>query len=175
MADISDLSAPDSNGIVWKKLKSSSGKDFEVGYKHEDLQNKNALLEKQKKEGHYDASHANIDSAHENIAAINAAASSNSSNYGLVPVDWKVGDDKWIETDQASKNEGITRYKLYFNGHPNISSYTLEFTNTGGWSYHFIDSNEEKPEMYSIATIINGNHYLKYTSDYPTIRFFKKG
>ncbi|KAF9265173.1 hypothetical protein L218DRAFT_159772 [Marasmius fiardii PR-910] len=96
----------------------------------------------------------------------------NPEDHGWIPVNWTVGADNWIVTDPATVNEGISRYQLYFNGHPNVFDYTLEFTNTTGWSFHFLD---ETKDCYSCETLLNRDHYFKYSSDKPTIKYIKEG
>ncbi|KAF9262701.1 hypothetical protein L218DRAFT_960182, partial [Marasmius fiardii PR-910] len=100
------------------------------------------------------------------------AAAVNPEDHGWIPVNWKVGDAKWADADQATKDEGVSRYQLYYNGHPNVYDYTLEFTNTKGWSFHFLDDTKD---CYSCDTALNRDHYIKYNSKEPTIKFVKEG
>ncbi|KAI0820121.1 hypothetical protein BC628DRAFT_930669 [Trametes gibbosa] len=61
---------------------------------------------------------------------------------------------------------GISQYRLYYNGPPNIYSYTLDFENTANWRFYFKDASGD---IYEVGTWINGFHHLKYNSDQPTI------
>lgn len=178
MDNPNNTSVPDANGIVWRQLKSKDGKDFEIGWKHLDSQKPNAPGQPLINE--HDVVNAD-DIHHDNIVPVAAMMASdknlkvtvaNPEDHGWIPVNWPVGDDKWIDTDQSVKDEGISRYCLYFNGHPNVDSYTLEFTNTKGWSFHFIDDTKD---VYSIDTVWNSDHWLKYNSEQPTIKFVKEG
>lgn len=81
-----------------------------------------------------------------------------------IPVYWEVGNDTWKSTTGEVLGRGIRRYRLYPNGP--VYSYILEFTNTQGYSFTFWDESED---YYKVTTIINGNHYVKYNSDKPTI------
>lgn len=174
-----NLGVPDADGLVWKQLRTKGGKDFQVGWRHSDAK---ATFERQIKDGHPTRGLVKADDGHLDAGVTAAAteatslkaASTSPPDYGFVPVNWTVGNDDWIDTDQAVKDEGVKRYKLYFNGHPNVYSYTLEFTNTKGWSYHFIDD-AEKHDCYGVETWVNGDHWVKYNSDSPTIKFVKEG
>ncbi|KAF9256754.1 hypothetical protein L218DRAFT_175488 [Marasmius fiardii PR-910] len=158
MSKFTGFGPPDANGKVWKRMQSKGGKDFEFGCKESDL--------KQAIETYGTESDISIPAT----ATIQKAYAAD--NHGWVPVNWKVGDDKWIATDQAVEDEGISQYQLYFNGHPNVYDYTLEFTNTKGWSYHFIDDTQD---CYGCDTWRDCDHYIKYNSAQPTIKFVKQG
>ncbi|KAF9256076.1 hypothetical protein L218DRAFT_966646 [Marasmius fiardii PR-910] len=135
---------PDANGMVWKRMQSKGGKDFELGLKASDL--------KQAIEAHGIESDISIPAT----AAIQKAYAVNPDDLGWVPVNWT----------------GIEKYQLYFNGHPNIFDYTLEFKNTKGWSFHFLDDTQD---CYGCETIFNGKHQFKYNSAQPTTKFVKEG
>ncbi|KAF9256753.1 hypothetical protein L218DRAFT_966027 [Marasmius fiardii PR-910] len=149
MSKFTGFGPPDANGMVWKRMQSKGGKDFELGLKESDL--------KQAIEAHGTESDISIPAT----ATIQKAYAVNPDDLGWVPVNWTVGDDKWIYTDQAVQDEGIEKYQLYFNGHPNIFDYTLEFKNTKGWSFHFLDDTQD---CYGCETIFNGEHQFKYNS-----------
>ncbi|KAK4445465.1 hypothetical protein QBC34DRAFT_441682 [Podospora aff. communis PSN243] len=141
---------PDNNGIIWTTRKTKDGKDFLHGWKRPVEGTDLGLAQGVQREDN----------------PVDPEAD-NRENDDL-PV---VGDEKWIATDPAVQDQGISRYALYFNGHPNVYSYTLDFTNTKGWSFSFIDESGDK---YGVTTIQNGDHYLKYNSTAPTIKFVQR-
>ncbi|KAF9256631.1 hypothetical protein L218DRAFT_949839 [Marasmius fiardii PR-910] len=157
MSMFADFGPPDGNGLVWKRLKSNGGKDFEYGCRESDL--KRAIVEHEKRGEKAPAGIGSdlLDSA----AATTQKADAIPENLGWIPVVWKVGEPKWKETDQVVKDEGVSRYQLYYNGHPNVYDYTLEFTNTSGWDFTFLDDSRDS---YGIGTWLNG-----------TIEFVKEG
>ena len=79
-------------------------------------------------------------------------------------VRWPVGDISWKATDDASRLL-ISRYKLYTNNGL-LWDYKLEFTNTGGSDFDFMD---EAGDVYNVFAILDGDHYVRYNSEKPTI------
>ena len=189
MGIIDSLSAPDENGIVWRKLKSSSGKDFEVGNRLSDLvaavealksgtkaESNGAVPPKVADDSEQDLSSTTTANGTD-APATKATTATTTNEYSddasiriladnWTGVYWPVGDGKWKITSPAVQGIGISRYRLYYNGNPNLYDYTLDFTNTKGWGFNFKD---EGNEVYSVSTILNGDHWLKYNSDHPTI------
>ncbi|KAK6543025.1 hypothetical protein TWF694_006955 [Orbilia ellipsospora] len=151
MTDPTDgWSAPDANGIAWKKLKSKYGKDFEYGCKLADLRYPNT----------------NIQTNHDEMR-VQSGSTNDLIRLPWIDVNWPVNEnDRWERTSPEVASRGIMGYSLYFNGHPNVYDYTLDFRNTKGWAFHFKD---ETGDIYRVATWRNGIHYLKYNSRKPTI------
>ncbi|KAF9256736.1 hypothetical protein L218DRAFT_966013 [Marasmius fiardii PR-910] len=170
---LADFGPPDANGLVWKRMKSKGGKDFEFGLKESHLKEAiEAHATGKTPPGPPIASDIQVPAT----ATIQLkAAAANADDHGWIPVNWKVGEDKWIDADQATKDEGVSRHQLWKSGEfptSEIYAYRLIFTNTKGWSFHFLDDTQD---CYNCATIRNGNHYIKYNSDQPTIKFVKEG
>lgn len=87
---------------------------------------------------------------------------------GWVTVHWVVGTHEWISvTDLAVRATGITAYRLYYNGVPNIFDYTLEvFTTRSSVDYYFQD---EEPDTDKCWVASCGIDSIKYNSSKPTI------
>ena len=79
-------------------------------------------------------------------------------------VHWPVGSTNWKTTDDTSRLL-ISRYRLYANN-GFIWDYKLEFTNTGGSDFEFMD---ETGDVYNVFAILDGDHYVRYNSEMPTI------
>ncbi|KAF9262690.1 hypothetical protein L218DRAFT_1000569 [Marasmius fiardii PR-910] len=167
---LADFGPPDANGLVWKRCKSAGGKDFEFGLKESDL--------KQAIEAHATKSPSSPPIASDLQIPVTAAvqkAAADPEDQGWIPVNWKVGEAVWIDTDQATKDEGVSQYQLWKStAYPSSEfyAYMLWFTNTKGWCFHFLDDTHD---CYNCSTIRNGEHYIKYNSDEPTIKFVKEG
>ncbi|KAI0757517.1 hypothetical protein C8Q80DRAFT_1265426 [Daedaleopsis nitida] len=85
---------------------------------------------------------------------------------------WSVGDNKWVKTANTPAAEVcITQYKLYYNGCPNIFSYTLDFTVTSDGECSFMD---ETGDVYNVSIVYPGDHSVKYNSDKPTVVAVKR-
>ena len=82
-----------------------------------------------------------------------------------IAVDWPVGDDTWKDVDTGAK--GITRYKLHSNS-PSIWKYRLDFSNVRTGTFVFFD---ESGDGYKVATYQIGDHYVRYNSPRPTIKW----
>jgi hypothetical protein len=68
-------------------------------------------------------------------------------------------------TSPGAENIGIINgYVSHDRGM--IYSYRINFYNSKGWNFRFID---ESGDVYSITTIRNGWHYIDYNSDRPII------
>lgn len=80
------------------------------------------------------------------------------------------GWDEWKDTDQDVQNQiAITRYNLYKYGQGlTFYNYMLQITNTENWNFIFYDGTGDG---YHLSTWRNGNHYLRFNSDKPTIEF----
>ena len=88
------------------------------------------------------------------------------SDFGI-SVDWPVGDEAWKSTTHAVKaTAAITRYRLYET--TGLWSYRLEFTSTKTYDYAFFDATGDS---YSVSTYLNGDHYVRYNSNKPTILY----
>jgi hypothetical protein len=83
-----------------------------------------------------------------------------------ISVNWPVmGSDSWISTNEAvSSRAKITQYALY--AYDGTWKYKLWFTNTEHYNYFFYD---ETGDYYQVNTFRNGNHYVRYNSESPTI------
>jgi len=92
--------------------------------------------------------------------------------YGVIwlPVQGAYDDLPWIETTLDIQDQlGISRYKLTDAGDSaGIYRYQLNFTNTKGWGFAFMDGAEE---TYTCSTIVNGDHNVQYNSDRPHIMY----
>lgn len=82
-----------------------------------------------------------------------------------IAVDWPVGDDTWKDVDTGAK--GITRYKLHSNS-PSIWKYRLDFSNVRTGPFVFFD---ESGDGYKVSTYQIGDHYVRYNSPRPTIKW----
>ena len=81
-------------------------------------------------------------------------------------VNWPVGDDTWVPLNVFIQSiAGLTQYKLHSNG--GVYSYILWFTNTEHYDYFFVDQTEDS---YEVNTYRNGDHYVRYNSEDPTIQ-----
>jgi hypothetical protein len=94
------------------------------------------------------------------------AATRATSQAGRYPVYWPVGDQSWKTTPEVEHFVDISRYRLYRT--TGIYDYRLEFTNVRGWDFNFWD---QSGDLYTKSTLINGDHYIRYSSSSPTIRF----
>ncbi|KAH6640219.1 hypothetical protein F5144DRAFT_559679 [Chaetomium tenue] len=164
-----ELGVPDLNGMVWKQLKTKNGRDYHVGWRYSDAEAARALMAE---DGRPSPVLQNTDDDDHDVTgaarAANAREKVDCTKKGFVCVNWPVGDDKWIDASQAVKDIGCSRYKLYFNGHPNNYDYTLEFTNTTGWDFCFVDEDDPN-DCYHVGTFWNCDHWVKYNSKKPTI------
>lgn len=137
MGILEDFSSADKEGVVWRKVKASNGSDFEIGNRLEDI-----------------------------IQAVEDLKQRGQDNTGKIQqVDKEqqhLRDDTWTDASQAAKDIGISQWRLYFNGHPNLYSYTLDFKNTKAWSFDFEDACNM---VYTCSTVLNGEHYIKSNSD----------
>ncbi|KAJ1334050.1 hypothetical protein MN608_04049 [Microdochium nivale] len=170
MGILEDFGPVDQNGVVWRKAKTSRGKDFEVGNKLSDIVAAVEALKKRKKQPQPQLQQQQANAGAEGISNGLETEAEVEPEADWVGVYWPVGDDSWKQVSQAVRDIGISRYRLYFNGHPNAYSYTLYFTNTKGWSFDFKDDSND---VYTVSTIINGDHYVKYNSDAPNINAVK--
>lgn len=152
MGILEDFSSADKDGIVWRKVKASNGSDFEIGNRLEDIIQ---AVEDLKQRGQDDAGKVQqVDIERQQLGEGGAR--------DWVGVHWPLGDDTWTDASQAAKDIGISQWRLYFNGHPNVFSYTLDFKNTKGWSFDFKDACNV---VYTCSTVLNGEHYIKFNSD----------
>lgn len=92
-----------------------------------------------------------------------------------IQVNWPVTDsDDWVTTSpEVQQIAAITRYKLNPNPQPDPENppviwyeYTLSFTNTEHYDYYFTDKTNDH---YENNTYRNGDHFIQYSSDDPTI------
>ncbi|KAI0377910.1 hypothetical protein F5Y04DRAFT_284377 [Hypomontagnella monticulosa] len=89
-------------------------------------------------------------------------------------VDWRVGDGTWEKTSEGfAKTTGIDRYRLYEQSFPNFWTYRLEVNlvaGASGWgrTYGFDDGTGDE---YLITAFRDGEHYTRYNSRRPNIRW----
>lgn len=85
-------------------------------------------------------------------------------------VDWPVSDkDKWkVQKSSFLNKTAISRYKL--ENRTFIYSYQLNITCQEHYDYYFTDASGD---IYNIDAFANGNHYVNYNSDEPTIKHIK--
>jgi len=145
MAD--QVTSSDDDGIEWTQAISQNGRRFEIGIK---------------KSEHSKERPSEVATEEENQVLM-TDPQGRASDW--TKVNWRVGDDTWNDTT-GSISSIITRYKLYYNGFPNIYSYTLEFSNKLYSEFFFMDESGDK---YQVVTWRDGDHWLKYNSDKPTI------
>ncbi|CAE6515396.1 unnamed protein product [Rhizoctonia solani] len=90
-----------------------------------------------------------------------------------IDVNWPVGKEGvWVETTtEVKQTAGIKQYMLYHTfGKEN---YRLRFTNTAHYNYYFQDATAD---TYNVDCYLNGNHYVDYQSENPTIlHIFSEG
>lgn len=137
----------DDSGIQWIKAVSKNGVPFEYGTRKSDLASE-SIKTAGTPEGLEHGAQAAIEG-------------------DWTTVNWPVGENTWNDTVGLY---GISRYALYYNGIPNIFSYTLDFTNTAFLSFDFQD---ESGDVYPVLTARNSDHWLKYNSKAPIIIAFK--
>jgi len=81
-------------------------------------------------------------------------------------VNWPVGDDTWKWTSGKLNRDWISRYKLHDN-RPSIYDYRLDITSVARpVTYKFMD---ETYDTYSLSVFLEGDHYVRYNSEKPTI------
>ncbi|EUC56774.1 hypothetical protein RSOL_196130, partial [Rhizoctonia solani AG-3 Rhs1AP] len=85
-------------------------------------------------------------------------------------VDRNGGEDNWKPTKPEIRDRAaITRYNLY-DQKGETYRYILQFTNTAHYDYYFFD---ESGDSYENNTYRNGDHFVRYNSDRPTIIYIK--
>ncbi|KAF8598341.1 hypothetical protein BDV93DRAFT_526788 [Ceratobasidium sp. AG-I] len=87
-----------------------------------------------------------------------------------VPVNWSVAHagawNEWKATsNEVQERAAISRYNLYEYIGANWR-FMLQFTNRAHYTYYFEDQTGDR---YRVDTWRNGDHYLRYNSDHPTI------
>lgn len=85
-----------------------------------------------------------------------------------IDVNWPVGDASWKyfkEGDKEFDVAAIHRYTLHRYSGPTYD-YILEFSNDKHYNYAFCD---EGGDIYTCNTFRNGDHFVRYNSDKPTI------
>lgn len=141
------LSVIDESRFEWKTLKSKNGASFKVG--------------RPKSDG--GVTGGNIKAAAAAVGILRPAK----NNFGI-SVNWPVEYNAWKSpTDDQTKVSAITGYCLETTGtllEP--YKYILHFINTEHYDYKFTD---ESNDVYEVDTWSNGNHYVQYNSDQPTI------
>lgn len=87
-------------------------------------------------------------------------------------VDWPVENPQtWVTiTSEEIETTEITRYSLSDNYRMSYYDYRLLFTNLKHYDYYFVD---EDGDIYECNTYRNGNHYIRYNSNKPTIKMVK--
>jgi hypothetical protein len=127
---------------IFFQLTSKKGKPYQVGYP---------------KEG--GLTRESIDSELSKANKSNAIAS-----------DWKVLKwdpyNKIYITSTEANDIGIESGGVLFIPNPSIYEFQLYFYNTKGWYFGFEDATGD---IYTCATIINGNHWVDYNSADATI------
>lgn len=123
---------------------SKAGKSFEVGYPKTSGYSKENIIEK-----------ITANAATEVEGADSAAA--------FCELRWVAGGESF--TSRAAMDIGI------IGGHVSkdngiIYTYRLHFANSSGWSFTFIDGEND---TYDCGTSFNGNHYIDFNSSEPTI------
>jgi hypothetical protein len=131
----------DDDSIQWTKVLSKNGVPFEVGVK---------------KTEHSIEGESQVALRGQPIAHIGTP----------IPVYWLVGDNTWKPTSGEVLGRCITRYSLFRNSgyYDNI----LYITNNQRRVFWFWD---ETGDYYEIDTYLERDHYVRYNSNQPTIRW----
>ena len=130
---------------IWKEFTNKNGKKFRVGYPKE------------------------LGYTEENIDAEIAQKKESESevNASWVSVYWVPEENaSWHKPKKAVREKGIREYKLTKKTRVTAYMYKLEFINTKGWYFDFMD---ESGDEYHIVTPRNGYHYINYNSTDPII------
>ena len=137
-----DIKETESHFVV--EFTSQSGKKYEVGYP---------------KEGGYSK-----EDIEDTLNASNAGnLDQNSANSEYATLVWTVNGDS--TTSRAAMNIGIVGG--YVNkGSGKIYDCQVTFSNTEGMSFRFMD---QSGDTYWCSAPRNGNHYINYNSDKPSI------
>lgn len=132
----------DEGNIQWRDATTKNGVSFQIGVK------------------------TTVDTVKEKFKGRATNDAHAASSTFSVSVRWTVGDTTWKSTPADVKRiTAITRYSLHKNS-DSIYAYRLNFTNTENYDYFFRD---DSGEMYEVNTFSNGDHYLRYNSDTPSI------
>ncbi|WP_452598257.1 hypothetical protein [Pontimicrobium sp. MEBiC01747] len=126
------------NDFIWREFKSAKGHTFKVGHPKSAGYTEETLDKEL------------------NIA---------SENSNWIAVDWR-DDNRYHDTKAEVSGRGISRYRLSYDSSAWFYSYKLDFTNTRGSYYEFIDATGD---TYRVSTPKNGNHYVSFNSSNGTI------
>jgi len=86
---------------------------------------------------------------------------------------WEVAyDGGWREAEPDVQALGISRYRLTEPVGQWFFQYKLEFTNTSGWLFKFLDASGAYNDK---LTVFNGDHSIEYNSPSPAIYVVQQG
>lgn len=71
-----------------------------------------------------------------------------------VYVDWVDGDETWKNAASDVQDLGISKYRFYTHWY--LPYYRLDFHNTKGWEWRFVDQRDR----YSVLTVLDRDHFL---------------
>jgi len=132
----------DNHGIEWTKATSKNGVPFEVGF-------------------------VGIKKTDSKVTVKDNREDFTRATSPHFPINWPVGDDTWKWTSGELNRDWISRYKLHDN-RPSIYDYRLDITSVASRSVTYVFT-DETFDSYSFKVNSEGDHYVRYNSDRPTI------